>query len=249
MHLAVGFGIWQSVLPAHGIYSTLVTKIPPHPSTALRLASRHVLKINNGWLLSGIRSCGSFYSSGLSVFSVFLSRQCCYIIGLLDQLRIQPSVQCDHMDQLPMKGCLKLKKQLSPVAVGLFAPQVCQLKSTLRMEVAYASLPHRKKQVADEHSPQGQTHFSSRESEFPTVTQAQSRPAISPASSMPAVPAHQPLTGRHCHTLPSRWDLLFLRYHIASQPLEPSRCSLCILLPGDLQSENCRAVFLCWKEQ
>lgn len=40
--LAVGFGVRQSVLPAHGVYSTLVTKIPPNPSTVLRLAPGHI---------------------------------------------------------------------------------------------------------------------------------------------------------------------------------------------------------------
>lgn len=37
-------------------YSTLVTEISPHPCTALRLASGHVLKITNSWPLSGILS-------------------------------------------------------------------------------------------------------------------------------------------------------------------------------------------------
>lgn len=63
-------------------------------------------------------------------------------------------MQCEQVDQLPVNGCLKLKKQLSPAAVGLFAPQACQLKSTLRMETAYASLSHSKKRVADQRSPQ-----------------------------------------------------------------------------------------------
>lgn len=114
--LAVGFCIQQSVLPPHSTYSTLVTQIPPHSSTALRLASGRVLKINNGWLLSGIRSCGSFYRSGLSVSSVFLFRQRCYITGSLDQRGLQPSVQCEWVDQLPVNGCLQLEKQLGAVA-------------------------------------------------------------------------------------------------------------------------------------
>jgi len=56
--------------PAHGIDSALVAETPPHPSTALRLASGHVLKINNGWLLSGRRSVDPF-TALVSVSSVY----------------------------------------------------------------------------------------------------------------------------------------------------------------------------------
>lgn len=43
--LAVGYGVRQSILPAHDIYSTLVTKIPTNPSTVLRLAPGHILAV------------------------------------------------------------------------------------------------------------------------------------------------------------------------------------------------------------
>ena len=57
-----------------------------------------------------------------------------------------------------MNGCLKLKKQLGPVAVGLFAPQACQLKlhSIKNGNGLCKSSPIGKKQVADQCRPQRQ---------------------------------------------------------------------------------------------
>lgn len=66
-----------------------------------------------------------------------------------------------------------------------------------------------------------------------SVTLAQSRAAISPASALPGVPAHQPLLRCWRHT--GRRGLLVLLSHTASQPLDQSRCSLCSLPPGDLE--------------
>lgn len=154
-----------------------------------------MLKINNGWLLPGISSC-----AGLSVLSVFLFQQRCYIIGLLDQCRLQPSVQCEQVDQLPMNGCLRLKKQLSPVAVRLFALHKPVTEINFENGNDLCKSPALEKMSCDQRRPQCQATLV-------PMNCLQFNPGMNQTcyftSFLHACCAGTP-SARHCHTLPSR---------------------------------------------